>query len=64
MQAALADHRRDGDARVFDTIIAWLLREYYDPMYDYAIERHRHRIQFTGDAPAMLDWLRGQTEEY
>ena len=57
MQSALRSHRRDGDARAFDPVIRRLLEEYYDPMYDYAIERNRGRIRFTGDAGAMAAWL-------
>ncbi|MDE2354378.1 MAG: tRNA 2-selenouridine(34) synthase MnmH [Betaproteobacteria bacterium] len=38
--------------------IATLLREYYDPMYAFQRERKEARIEFSGAAPAVLDYLR------
>ena len=60
MESALRTHRRDGDAQAFDPVIRRLLEVYYDPMYDYAIERNRERIRFTGDTETVLSWLGGR----
>ena len=57
MQSALRTHRQDGDVRAFDAVIRPLLEEYYDPMYDYAIERNRRRVRFAGEVGAMVAWL-------
>jgi len=35
-----------------------LLERYYDPMYDYQIERKQDRIVFRGNAQAVVDYLR------
>jgi tRNA 2-selenouridine synthase len=34
-----------------------LLTEYYDPMYDYQLEKKRHRICFKGSAAAVLSYF-------
>ena len=34
-----------------------LLREYYDPMYDYQIEKREMPIVFKGSASEILAWL-------
>jgi tRNA 2-selenouridine synthase len=39
---------------------AWiepLLRDYYDPMYDYQIAKRSHLVVFRGSAPEVLDYL-------
>ncbi len=41
--------------------IGGLLRRYYDPMYDYQIERKAQRILCRGSAHAVLDRIRGVT---
>ena len=38
--------------------ITLLLSEYYDPMYDYQYEKKRGRICFSGEAEAVLEYLR------
>ena len=63
MEAALQRHRRNGDTRGFDSIMQRSLLEYYDPMYDYAIERNRARVVFVGDAEAASAWFAGRASE-
>lgn len=38
--------------------IEQLLSEYYDPMYDYQIEKKRERIIFSGNMPTVLEYLK------
>ena len=38
--------------------IAALLEKYYDPMYDYQLERKRTRIRFEGDRNSVIEHLR------
>lgn len=45
------------DVSGFNLYIAFLLQHYYDPMYDYQIAAKQDRIQFSGDADAVIDWV-------
>jgi tRNA 2-selenouridine synthase len=38
--------------------VEYLLREYYDPMYDYQIQKRSEQIQLRGDYGEVLDYLR------
>ena len=49
---------QDGDIRDHEAWIAILLRDYYDPMYDYQAERNRERILCRGDADTITAALR------
>ncbi len=61
MEAAIAHHREHGERDVFRPIIRALLFDYYDPMYDYQIEKKRHRILFEGDSTAVSEFLAAGT---
>lgn len=37
--------------------IAWLLKDYYDPMYSYQMDQIANNIVFTGDRDSVLDYL-------
>lgn len=43
----------------FKTVIEELLREYYDPMYDYQSQKHQDRVVFRGTSNQIVEWLRG-----
>lgn len=49
---------RQGDSSGHGEWIRVLLEEYYDPMYDYQIDRRRERVAFSGDAGQVERWLR------
>jgi tRNA 2-selenouridine synthase len=40
--------------------ISYLLREYYDPMYDFQLQRKIHRVAFRGDAAAVTEFLQAR----
>ncbi|MDG4812480.1 tRNA 2-selenouridine(34) synthase MnmH [Hydrogenovibrio sp. 3SP14C1] len=47
----------------FDGHDGWihiLLNEYYDPMYDYQMQKHQSKIDFSGEFDAVQDFLRQQ----
>ncbi len=46
------------DLAPFHAAIRVLLLEYYDPLYDYQLQRQQQRIVFRGEHAAVLDWLR------
>jgi len=37
--------------------VEYLLSEYYDPMYDYQIQKRSEQVVFRGDSKAILDYL-------
>ena len=57
MQAAFDHQQRTGDAALHRDWVAVLLREYYDPMYDFQLENKRAHIVFKGDASAVRTYL-------
>ena len=59
-QMRRAFERADPDAH--RAWIGMLLDWYYDPLYDYQIGKKQHRIVFRGDADAVTEHLRGETE--
>ncbi len=58
---ALKMQRETGSSKGHDLWIEALLREYYDPMYEYQIEQNRERIVFRGDEGEVLDYLTQRT---
>ncbi|MGD2081877.1 MAG: tRNA 2-selenouridine(34) synthase MnmH [Chromatiales bacterium] len=55
MAEALEHQRHSGETGPHRVWIRTLLAEYYDPMYDYQIERNRSRICFTGGPAEVVD---------
>jgi len=49
---------QNGTQEGFRAWIAYLLKEYYDPMYDYQIEKSAARVVFWGDDDAVHSYLR------
>lgn len=58
---ALLAHRA-GDAQRHREWIGILLRDYYDPMYNYQLQQKRDRVVFAGKADAVLDYLNSRGE--
>lgn len=54
---ALATSFQDSDHRPW---IALLLERYYDPMYDYQLEKKQSRVKVQGNATELLEFLRAQ----
>jgi len=54
---ALAQQKRDGSLEGYKEWIAYLLCEYYDPMYDYQIEKNASRLLFRGSAEEIEQYL-------
>ncbi|MEM9302637.1 MAG: tRNA 2-selenouridine(34) synthase MnmH [Pseudomonadota bacterium] len=59
MGLALEAQRDSGDATGHDAWIERLLRDYYDPMYDYQLERKRERVVFRGSGDEVIDFIEG-----
>ncbi|HSC80620.1 MAG TPA: tRNA 2-selenouridine(34) synthase MnmH [Chitinolyticbacter sp.] len=58
LQAALEEQGRSGAVDLHLGWIEGLLREYYDPMYVYQRESKAARIEFAGNAAAVVAYLR------
>lgn len=57
LDAALAAHRQRDDREGYRAFIELMLTRYYDPMYDYQLSGKQQRVVFSGDAPAVRDWI-------
>lgn len=60
LKQAITSHQRQGDTDAHRAWIAYLLREYYDGMYNYQIDSKADRIVFRGDRQAVLGYLAEQ----
>jgi len=54
---------KTGDESGFKLPMESLLRDYYDPMYDYQISKRKERIIFKGSELEVLDWAKNYNGE-
>ena len=54
---AFEEQRRSGSLEAHKVWVEYLLREYYDPMYDYQIQKRSDQIQLRGEQKEILDYL-------
>ena len=57
LDSAWKEQQRSGTTEQHKEWIRALLEEYYDPMYDYQIEKKKDRIVFQGNANEILEFL-------
>ncbi|MFT5260569.1 MAG: tRNA 2-selenouridine synthase [Saprospiraceae bacterium] len=57
MLAALKQQQNNGDVSKHQDWIAIMLRDYYDPMYDYQIEKKQARVVFSGNCEEVRQYL-------
>jgi len=50
-----------GDLEGYTPYIETLLTEYYDPMYDYQLQKKKRPVLFTGSADEIAEWSRQAT---
>ena len=55
LQTALDEHGTTGETALYAEFIELLLKDYYDPMYDYQLSKKQNRIVFSGDAAAIIN---------
>lgn len=60
LEQALAVQARTGSVEDHRLWIEQLLRDYYDPMYDYQLQAKMERVVFRGSPEALIQWLREQ----
>jgi len=58
---AVKEQVRNGSLDAHKEWVEYLLREYYDPMYDYQIQKRSEQIAFRGDSNAILSYLKNLT---
>lgn len=63
MREALAQQRASGAVDLHRDWIAGLLREYYDPMYDFQRQSKADRIVFAGEQEAVVEFLRQRARQ-
>lgn len=56
LESAMDKHENLDDVSGYDVFIELLLSEYYDPMYDYQLNKKLERVTFKGNAKDILDW--------
>ena len=57
LETAIAAHHSQSITEGYKPLIAALLTEYYDPMYDYQLQQKQGEIIFRGDSHAILQRL-------
>ena len=62
LNEALEDQARGGNGEGHRVWIETLLTEYYDPMYDYQLEKKRDRVVFSGTWDALRGVLLPELE--
>lgn len=62
LQQQASDHQlKSGSAEEHKKWIAILLKDYYDPLYDYSIKNKQRACLFTGNTDEVLDFLKSYT---
>ena len=59
MQTALGEQRTGGEIDSHRLWIAELLRTYYDPMYEYQMQKKAQRVVFRGTRQELNAWIQG-----
>lgn len=60
-EAALGEQLQNGSFLGYKEWIEYLLRHYYDPMYDYQIKKRSHRVLFCSDASEVEAFIKQRT---
>jgi len=57
-EEALGEQKRSGSYEKYRDWVEYLLREYYDPMYDYQIQKRSHLVAFRGNASEVHEYIK------
>ncbi len=60
LQYAIQHLKQTGSPDAHGEWISQLLTDYYDPMYDYQIEKKKHRIIYSGSMQEILEYLQNR----
>lgn len=64
LRQALAEQQRSGDISLHRIWIKRLLTDYYDPMYQYQLQKRGLTILCRGNAAELMAWWRGQAHNW
>jgi len=64
MEYAIDRHRSSADPEHHKAWIRALLVEYYDPMYDYQLDKKTDRVIFRGEQTNVLDYLKSELDVF
>jgi len=56
-QEALDEQVKNGSLELYKIWIEYLLKEYYDPMYDYQIQKNESKILFRGNSEEIIAYI-------
>ncbi|MDD2653360.1 MAG: tRNA 2-selenouridine(34) synthase MnmH, partial [Sulfurimonas sp.] len=56
-EEAFKKQKEDGSLKEHEKWIEYLLREYYDPMYDYQIQKRSERVAFRGNEQEVQEYI-------
>jgi tRNA 2-selenouridine synthase len=56
LESAMDKHENLDDVSGYEEFIEILLRDYYDPMYDYQLSKKLERVTFKGSAKEIRNW--------
>ncbi len=56
LESAVKQHRDNGDLAAYIPFVRLLLKEYYDPMYDYQLSKRSAKVLFRGTAVEIEQW--------
>jgi tRNA 2-selenouridine synthase len=56
LESAMDKHENSDNVSGYEAFIEILLRDYYDPMYDYQLSKKLERVIFKGTADEILEW--------
>ncbi len=59
-EQAMQTQHSSGSIEDHQAWIKTLLVEYYDPMYDYQMQKRQHKVSFTGSMQEVIDYLQKQ----
>lgn len=61
-ETAVSHQQQTGSVESHQAWIETLLTEYYDPMYDYQMQKHHRKVNFQGTQQEVIDYLQSQAQ--
>ena len=61
---ALDEQMKNNSFHLYKVWIAYLLKEYYDPMYDYQIQKNASRILFRGNSEEIISYIQNHPIDF
>jgi tRNA 2-selenouridine synthase len=62
-EAALQKQQDDGSFDGYREWVEYLLVQYYDPMYDYQIQKRSEKVAFRGEAAEIQEYIKNHIEQ-